>query len=107
LCVSDANGSRLFQFIYATHRKPRKQAQLFDALLRTIASDLVPQRPERSEPRARKRRPKNYQLLTKPRKEMCSAPPPKPAEEYFLNVPYLSAIQPWISPLLMAYSNDP
>jgi lysophospholipase L1-like esterase len=27
--------------IYATHRKPRKQAQLFDALLRTIASDLV------------------------------------------------------------------
>ena len=60
--------------IYATHRKPRKQAQLFDALLRTIASDLVPLRPERSEPRARKRRPKNYQLLTKPRKKMCTAP---------------------------------
>ena len=56
--------------IYATHRKPRKQAQLFDALLRTIASDLVPLRPERSQPRARKRRPKDYQLLTKPRKEM-------------------------------------
>jgi hypothetical protein len=35
--------------IYAAHRKPRKQAQLFDALLRTIASDLVPLRPERSE----------------------------------------------------------
>jgi hypothetical protein len=60
--------------IYAAHRKPRKQAQLFDALLRTIASDLVPLRPERSEPRARKRRPKNYQLLTKPREEMCTAP---------------------------------
>jgi hypothetical protein len=58
--------------IYATHRKPRKQAQLFDALLRAIASDLVPRRPERSEPRARKRRPKDYQLLTKPRKEMCT-----------------------------------
>jgi hypothetical protein len=58
--------------IYATHRKPRKQAQLFDALLRTIASDLVPRRPERCEPRARKRRPKDYQLLTKPRKEMCT-----------------------------------
>ena len=56
--------------IYATHRKPRKQAQLFDALLRTMASDLVPLRPERSEPRVRKRRPKDYQLLTKPRKEM-------------------------------------
>ena len=60
--------------IYAAYRKPRKQAQLFDALLRTIASDLVPLRPERSEPRARKRRPKNYQLLTKPRKEMRIAP---------------------------------
>jgi hypothetical protein len=60
--------------IYAAHRKPRKQAQLFDALLRTIASDLVPRRPERSEPRARKRRPKDYQLLTKPRKEMGTTP---------------------------------
>jgi hypothetical protein len=60
--------------IYATHRKPRKQAQLFEALLRTIASDLVPLRPERSEPRARKRRPKNYQLLTKPRHQMRVAP---------------------------------
>ena len=57
--------------IYAAHRKPRKQAQLFDALLRTIASDLVPLRPE---PRARKRRPKNYQLLTKPRNKMHTAP---------------------------------
>ena len=60
--------------IYAAHRKPRQQAQLFDALLRTIASDLVPRRPERSEPRARKRRPKDYQLLTKPRKEMGTTP---------------------------------
>ena len=36
----------------------------------TINSDNtecpVPERPERSEPRAKKRRPKNYQLLTKP-----------------------------------------
>jgi len=31
--------------IYATHRKPRKQTMLFDALLRAIASDLVPLRP--------------------------------------------------------------
>jgi hypothetical protein len=60
--------------IYATHRKPSKQALLFDALLRTIASDLVPLRPNRCEPRARKRRQKNYQLLTKPRRQMCVAP---------------------------------
>ena len=49
--------------IYAAHRKPRKQAQLFDAMLRVIASDLVPLRPKRSEPRARKRRPKTINYL--------------------------------------------
>jgi hypothetical protein len=37
-------------------------------LLSRIATDLVPHRPGRSEPRAKKRRPKNYPLLTKPRK---------------------------------------
>jgi hypothetical protein len=35
-------------------------------LLRRIANDTVPQRPARTEPRMRKRRPKNYQLMTKP-----------------------------------------
>ena len=60
--------------IYATHREPRKQALLFNALLRTIASDLVPLRPNRCEPRARKRRSKNYQFLTKPRHQMRTAP---------------------------------
>lgn len=43
-------------------------------LLARIASDLVPDRPGRSEPRARKRRPKNYQLLTKPRHRMRVSP---------------------------------
>jgi hypothetical protein len=37
-----------------------------EELLRIIAADQVPERPNRSEPRARKRRPKNYQLLTQP-----------------------------------------
>jgi len=60
--------------IYATHRKPRKQALLFDALLRAIASDLVPLRPKRCEPRARKRRPQNYHLLTKPRRQVRNVP---------------------------------
>ena len=50
--------------------KPRKQADLVDAMLAVIADDLVPHRPDRSEPRAKKRRPKGYQLLTKPRHEM-------------------------------------
>ena len=37
------------------------------ALLHAIARAPVPARPNRTEPRARKRRPKNYQLLNKPR----------------------------------------
>ena len=40
-------------------------------LLRIIATDQVPNRPNRSEPRARKRRPKPYQWLTKPRRQMA------------------------------------
>ena len=39
-------------------------------MLEAMAKDLVPHRPGRLEPRARKRRPKNYQLLTHPRHEM-------------------------------------
>jgi hypothetical protein len=39
-------------------------------LLRIIATDQVPNRPNRSEPRSRKRRPKPYQWLTKPRSQM-------------------------------------
>ncbi len=40
------------------------------ALLARIANDQVPLRPGRREPRARKRRPKDYQLLNRPRKLM-------------------------------------
>jgi hypothetical protein len=58
------------QAIHASSGRPRKQAALLQELLRTIAADLLPDRPNRSEPRARKRRPKNYHLLTKPRKQM-------------------------------------
>jgi hypothetical protein len=43
-------------------------------LLRIIAADQVPDRPNRVEPRARKRRPKSYQLLTKPRHRMVVSP---------------------------------
>jgi hypothetical protein len=39
-------------------------------LLRIIAADQVPDRPHRAEPRAVKRRPKNYQRLTRPRHQM-------------------------------------
>jgi len=39
-----------------------------DTLLRCLANDTVPRRPNRVEPRARKRRPKNYQVLNQPRR---------------------------------------
>ena len=53
----------------AAHLAPSRGADMFRALLDAIARDPVPFRPDRTEPRARKRRPKNYQLLTKPRHE--------------------------------------
>jgi Transposase DDE domain len=42
-------------------------------LLRSIAGDEVGDRPDRVEPRARKRRPKPYPLLTKPRQQAKAA----------------------------------
>lgn len=44
-----------------------KQREMKEALLSYLARDRIPNRPNRNEPRARKRRPKNYQLLNKPR----------------------------------------
>ena len=58
----------------ACHNAPRKlerwQAQLREA----IAELINPLRPERREPRARKRRPKSYQLLTSPRHQFKEIP---------------------------------
>ncbi len=44
--------------------------RLMKLLLRWIAHDTVPDRPGRVEPRARKRRPKKYGLLNKPRHQL-------------------------------------
>jgi hypothetical protein len=54
--------------------KPRIVSALVDEMFLAIARDLVPLRPDRIEPRAKKRRPKNYRLLTKPRREMGPLP---------------------------------
>lgn len=51
-------------------RGPRRRRHARRELLARLAADLVPFRPNRHEPRARKRRPKNYQLMTKPRAKM-------------------------------------
>ena len=51
----------------ARNRKMRRQ--LWEDLLLNLARDLVPNRPNRIEPRAVKRRPKPYPLLNKPRRK--------------------------------------
>ena len=50
----------------ARHRKMRRQ--LWEDLLLNLARDLVPHRPNRTEPRAVKHRPKPYPLLNQPRR---------------------------------------
>jgi hypothetical protein len=60
--------------IAAAGRTPRQQTKLIDQMLALIAGDPVPARPGRSEPRAKKRRQKNYQLLTKPRHQIGNLP---------------------------------
>jgi hypothetical protein len=49
--------------------QPDRRAQLWDAMFVAIAYDRVANRPGRIEPRAEKRRPKEYDLLNIPRKE--------------------------------------
>ncbi len=60
---------RQYSLALAKARTKKKAAQLVQELLRVLASDLVPYRPERREPRAIKRRPKPFPLLTRPRKQ--------------------------------------
>jgi len=60
--------------IHASADQQRKQTELINRMLALIAGDLVQERPNRSEPRAKKRRPKNYHLLTKPRNQMGNVP---------------------------------
>jgi len=48
-------------------RSKRQRRELIDELFATLAADLVPDRPGRREPRAMKRRPKPYPLLTRHR----------------------------------------
>jgi histone H3/H4 len=52
---------------------PSRRRWLWGILLSSIAGDAVGYRPDRVEPRARKRRPKQYPLLTKPRRQAQAA----------------------------------
>lgn len=52
----------------------REFTRLIRMLYRAIADNIIPLRPGRSEPRTVKRRPKNYQRMTRPRHEMIVCP---------------------------------
>lgn len=52
----------------------KKRDRLIAILLKIIAADQLPDRPNRREPRCVKRRPKPYQYLTKPRHRMREIP---------------------------------
>ena len=58
------------ELLEAGKTHPRSTQKLRLLFYSTIATDLLIARPNRSEPRAVKRRPKNFRLLTQPRKEM-------------------------------------
>ena len=53
-----------------TRLSRKERFRLISMLYASITQKPLLQRPGRSEPRAVKRRPKNYQLLTRPRREM-------------------------------------
>lgn len=56
------------------HASPQQRQDLYRAMLNAIARVPLPYRPDRTEPRAKKRRPKNYQLLTQPRHAFKESP---------------------------------
>jgi hypothetical protein len=58
----------------ASHSAESDHRFLVARLLHCIASSPLPHRPNRAEPRARKRRPKNYPLLTQPRHQFQDIP---------------------------------
>lgn len=62
----------------------QKQHDLIQLLYESIAGKIIPFRPGRREPRAVKRRPKKYQLLTAHRHEMIEI---KHKSKYTAKVP--------------------
>jgi hypothetical protein len=63
-------------------RGRRLAEQKRTTLIESIAEDVVPQRLGRREPRAVKRRPKNYKLMTQPRSVLRAQPEPPKRSKY-------------------------
>jgi hypothetical protein len=55
---------------YQSHRGANHRAELYQEVLRAVAIHRVADRPDRFEPRLRKRRSKHYENLTRPRHEI-------------------------------------
>ena len=65
---------RQYSAVLAQARTNRLKRKLWQYLLHTLACDLVPLRPGRTEPRALKRRPKPFPLLNRPRRKFIELP---------------------------------
>lgn len=65
-----ASARRYSEALWQT-KSARRRRQLWEDLLQVLATDLVPDRPGRREPRAVKRRPKPYPRLTCHRHRFC------------------------------------
>ncbi len=65
---------RQFSHAMAQVRSKKKRPDLWAELLRTLGSDLVPERPGRREPRAVKRKKNKYPRLHGPRSKFCDHP---------------------------------
>lgn len=83
---------RHWQHTLAAQRGAGAREEALEAMLALCAADLLALRPGRSEPRVLKRRPKPYQYLTRPRRQMVVSPsrnnkgrPRKHAAESSLN----------------------
>jgi hypothetical protein len=65
---------RQYSAVIAQARTNRLKRTLWQDLLRTLARDVVPLRPGRTEPRAVKHRPKPFPLLNRPRRKFVELP---------------------------------
>lgn len=65
---------RQYRAALAQARSRKLRRQLWQDLLLNLVRDAVPWRPDRREPRAVKRRPKEYPLLNRPRRQFVEIP---------------------------------
>jgi hypothetical protein len=69
-----ADALRQFSYAMSQTRLPKSRRKLWEALLRAIAEDLIPDRPGRREPRAIKRLRRDYPKLSQPRRTFRDRP---------------------------------